>query len=207
MLLSLQVREVFTLGLLRTVVQNICDLSSTIDNCSVCIIPYLDFSWRRLSSGCCAVLSGTSLPTFQRRLLLPSYLVKIRFYEAHCAVSPSYCHFILLSTQHHQSMGGVLYILVLWLWGWDWRLTRLRPLLRAFCPSPDEDEWRGEWMNEWIKELFFNFRKSGAHGRMILTGENRRTRRKTCPSTTFSTINSTGFTWSRTQAAAVRAGV
>jgi hypothetical protein len=50
----------------------------------------------------------------------------------------------------------------------------------------------------------FNFWKCGAHGGMILTGENRRTRRKTCPSATLSTTNLTGVTWARTQAAAVR---
>jgi hypothetical protein len=33
-------------------------------------------------------------------------------------------------------------VLVFWLSGWDSRLTGLRPLLQAFCPSPDEDEWR-----------------------------------------------------------------
>jgi hypothetical protein len=43
-------------------------------------------------------------------------------------------------------------ILVFWLWGRDWRLTGLRLLLWAFCPSLDEDEWRGEWMN-----YFFEF--------------------------------------------------
>jgi hypothetical protein len=33
---------------------------------------------------------------------------------------------------------------------------------------------------------------------MILTGENRRTRRKTRPSATLSTTNPTGMTWERT---------
>jgi hypothetical protein len=60
-----------------------------------------------------------------------------------------------------------------------------------------------EGVNEWIN-FFFNFWKSGAHSGMILTGENRRTRRKTCPSATLSTTNPTGLTWARTQAAAVR---
>jgi hypothetical protein len=74
-------------------------------------------------------------------------------------------------------------ILVFWLWGWDWRLAELRPLLRAYCSSPDEGEWVNEWMNEWMSEwknyfYFFNFRKCGAHCGIILTGENRRTRRK-----------------------------
>jgi hypothetical protein len=48
-------------------------------------------------------------------------------------------------------------------------------------------------MNEWKSErtIFFNFQKSGAHGGMILTGGNRRTRRKTCPSATLSTTNPT----------------
>jgi hypothetical protein len=40
-------------------------------------------------------------------------------------------------------------ILVFWLWGWDWRLTELRPLLLAYCSSPDG------WMKKWVKELFF----------------------------------------------------
>jgi hypothetical protein len=57
-------------------------------------------------------------------------------------------------------------------------------------------------MNE--RTFFFTFLKTGAHGGMILTGENRRTRRKTCPSDTLSTTNPTGSTWARTQAAAVR---
>jgi hypothetical protein len=62
-----------------------------------------------------------------------------------------------------------------------------------------------ERVNEWVKEIFFfNFRKSGAHGVIILTGENRRTRRKTCPSAILSTTNPTGLTRARTQAAAVR---
>jgi hypothetical protein len=66
-------------------------------------------------------------------------------------------------------------------------------------------EWMSEWMNEWVKELFFfNFRKFGAHGGMILTEENRRTRRKTCPSATSFTINPTGLIRTRNQAAAVR---
>jgi hypothetical protein len=57
-----------------------------------------------------------------------------------------------------------------------------------------------EWMSE--RTFFFNFRKFGAHG-MILTGENRWTRRKTCPSATLSTTNPTGLTRARTWAAAV----
>jgi hypothetical protein len=56
--------------------------------------------------------------------------------------------------------------------------------------------WVKGWMNEWT--FFFNFRKSGAHDGMILTGENRRTRRKTCPSATLSTTNPTGLAWART---------
>jgi hypothetical protein len=40
--------------------------------------------------------------------------------------------------------------------------------------------------NEWI---FLNFRKCGAHGGMILTGENWRAWRKNCPSATLSTIS------------------
>jgi hypothetical protein len=57
-------------------------------------------------------------------------------------------------------------------------------------------------MNE-RKNYSCNFRKCGTHGGMILTGEKRRTRRKTCPSATLSTINPTGLTWTRSQAAAV----
>jgi hypothetical protein len=64
-------------------------------------------------------------------------------------------------------------------------------------------EWMNEWMNGWMN-FSFNFWKSGAHGGMILTGENRRTRRKTCPSATLSTTNPTGLTRARTQATAVR---
>jgi hypothetical protein len=61
-------------------------------------------------------------------------------------------------------------------------------------------------MSEGVNEriIFLNFRKSGAHGGMILTGENQRTRRKACPSATLSTTNPTGLTWVRTQAATVR---
>jgi hypothetical protein len=40
-------------------------------------------------------------------------------------------------------------------------------------------------------------------GGMILTGENRRTWRKTCPSDTFPTANHTRLTWARTWAAAL----
>jgi hypothetical protein len=57
---------------------------------------------------------------------------------------------LISSAQFSNRVNGVL---VFWLWGWDWRLTGLRPLLRASCPSPDEDEWRGEWM----KILYFEF--------------------------------------------------
>jgi hypothetical protein len=42
-------------------------------------------------------------------------------------------------------------ILVFWLWGWVWRLSELRPLLRAYFSSPDENEWVNGWMNEWMK--------------------------------------------------------
>jgi hypothetical protein len=63
--------------------------------------------------------------------------------------------------------------------------------------------WMNEWMNKWMN-FFFNFRKSGAYVGMILTGENRRTRRKTCPIATLSTTDPTGLTWARTRAAAVR---
>jgi hypothetical protein len=59
-----------------------------------------------------------------------------------------------------------------------------------------------EWMSEIT--IFFNFRKFRAHGGMILTGETRRTRRKTCPSDTLSTTYPTGLTQTRTRAAAVR---
>jgi hypothetical protein len=62
-------------------------------------------------------------------------------------------------------------------------------------------EW--EWVSE-RKRYFFNFRKCGAHGGMILTGENRRPRRKTCPSATLSTTNPTGLTRARNRAAAVK---
>jgi hypothetical protein len=66
--------------------------------------------------------------------------------------------------------------------------------------------WVKRWMNEWMNErtIFFNFRKSEAHDEMILTGENRRTGRKPCPSATLSTTNPTGLTRARTLAAAVR---
>jgi hypothetical protein len=60
-----------------------------------------------------------------------------------------------------------------------------------------------EWMNEW-RNYFFNFWKCEAHGRMILTGENQMTQRKTCSSATLSTINPTGLTWVQTWAAVVR---
>jgi hypothetical protein len=43
-------------------------------------------------------------------------------------------------------------------------------------------EWKGEWMSE--RTIVLNFRKCGAHGGMILTGENR--------SATLSTTNPTG---------------
>jgi hypothetical protein len=59
-----------------------------------------------------------------------------------------------------------------------------------------------EGVNKW-KNYFFNFRKRGANGGMILTGENRRTLRKTCLSATLSTTNPTGLTGVRTQAVAV----
>jgi hypothetical protein len=59
--------------------------------------------------------------------------------------------------RRYKSNGTVL----VWLWRWYWRLTELRPLLRAFCSFPDENErmneWKGEWMNEmdeW-KNYFF----------------------------------------------------
>jgi hypothetical protein len=91
-----------------------------------------------------------------------------------------------------------------WLWGWDWCLTELRPLLRAYCSSPDESEWANEWMSERTIFFFFGFRKCGAHGGMIQTGGNRRTRRETCASATLFTTNPTGVTRARTQAAAVR---
>jgi hypothetical protein len=61
-----------------------------------------------------------------------------------------------------------------------------------------------EWKSGWVKELFFSFRKYGAQGGIILTGENRRTRRKTCPSAIFSITNPTGLTRARTRTAAVR---
>jgi hypothetical protein len=69
-------------------------------------------------------------------------------------------------------------------------------------PQMRMSEWANEWMNEWT--FFFNFRKSGSHGGMILTGENRTTRRKACPNGTLSTTNLTGLTWARNQAVAVR---
>jgi hypothetical protein len=60
-------------------------------------------------------------------------------------------------------------------------------------------------MNEWVKELFFLiFGNVEPHGGMILTGENRRTRRKTCPNATLSTTNPTGLTLALTRAAEVR---
>jgi hypothetical protein len=62
--------------------------------------------------------------------------------------------------------------------------------------------WVRRWTNE--RTFFFNFRKCGVRSGMILTGENLRTRRKTCPSATLSTINPTGLTRARTRAAAVR---
>jgi hypothetical protein len=86
---------------------------------------------------------------------------------------------------------------VFWLWGWDWRLTELRPLLRAYCSTKDN--------NERVKETFsFNFQKRGAHGGIILAGENWRTRRKSCPSATLSTTNPTVWNRARAKAAAVR---
>jgi hypothetical protein len=57
-------------------------------------------------------------------------------------------------------------------------------------------------MDEW-KSYFLNFRKCGAHGGIILTGGNWRTRRKIYPSATLSTTNFSGLTWARTRAAAV----
>jgi hypothetical protein len=36
--------------------------------------------------------------------------------------------------------------LVFWLWGWDWCLTELWLVLRAYCSSPDENEWVNKWM-------------------------------------------------------------
>jgi hypothetical protein len=60
-----------------------------------------------------------------------------------------------------------------------------------------------EWMDEW-KNFLFNFRKCGAHGGMIQTGENRRTRRETCPSATLSTTNPTGLTRAWTRASAMK---
>jgi hypothetical protein len=65
-----------------------------------------------------------------------------------CAVllNLQYLHFILKMnclTLWSQSPS----VLAFSLWGWDWCLTGLHPLLRAFCPSPDEiDEWMKEWM-------------------------------------------------------------
>jgi hypothetical protein len=63
--------------------------------------------------------------------------------------------------------------------------------------------WVKGRMNEW-DNYFLNFRKSGAHGGMVLTGENRKSRRKACPSVILSTTNPTGLTWARTHATAVR---
>ena len=42
-------------------------------------------------------------------------------------------------------------------------------------------------------------------GAVILTGENRSNRRKTCPNATLSTINGTVLAWYRTRACAARA--
>jgi hypothetical protein len=59
-----------------------------------------------------------------------------------------------------------------------------------------------EWMSE--RTGFFYCRKCESHGGIILTGKNRRTRRKTCPSATLSTTNPTGLTRVRSRAAVVR---
>jgi hypothetical protein len=72
------------------------------------------------------------------------------------------------------------------------------PIVR---PRMRMNEWMNE-MDEW-KNYFFYFRTRGSHGEMILTGENRNTRRKNCPSATLSTTNTTGLTRARTRAAAV----
>jgi hypothetical protein len=77
-----------------------------------------------------------------------------------------------------------------------------------FVPGREWMKLVNGWMNEWrgwVKELFFLiFGNCGAHGGIILTRENRRTRRRTCPSATLSTTNPTGLTRARTRAAAVR---
>jgi hypothetical protein len=92
----------------------------------------------------------------------------------------------------------VIYFLVFWLWG----ETDVSLICSCFY-GPIVRPRMNEWMNEW-KNNFFNFQKCGAHGGIILTGENRGTRRKTCPSATLSTTNPIGLTWAQTQAATVK---
>jgi hypothetical protein len=71
---------------------------------------------------------------------------------------------------------------IIWI-GWDYAIMELQPLTSPLS----------------IPQIIYD--RIWSSGGMILTGENRRTRRKTCPSTTLFTTNPT---WARTPVPAVR---
>jgi hypothetical protein len=91
---------------------------------------------------------------------------------------------MVISKEQVKSVTLFIFIVIVAV-GWDYVPIEMRPLtVRPFVPK---------MIHEWI----------WSSGVMTLTGENRRTRRKTCPSATISTTNPTGLTWAQTRADAV----